>query len=126
MIQRMKENGCPSGRTPRFLQPCILLLLYQKKSYGYELVESIKRHGLVETNPDPGIIYKILKKNEKDGLVVSQWLEKERGAAQRIYKLTKSGEKALTEWADSIQIKVITLNNFLRMYQDVFRIGRKK
>jgi DNA-binding PadR family transcriptional regulator len=67
----LNNDRCPSGRTPRFLQPCILLLLYQKKSYGYELIDKLKKCGFIETTPDPGIVYRILRKFEKEGFVES-------------------------------------------------------
>ena len=121
----MMKNECPSGRNPRFIQPCILLLLYLKESYGYELIENLKKNGLVETNPDPGVVYRTLRKFEKEGVVESQWLESETGPAKRLYKLTNEGKKTLIVWVKKIQIKVNTLNNFLNIYNE-FSTNRGK
>ena len=115
----MTNSQCPSGRTPRFIQPCILLLLYLKESHGYELIENLKKNGLVETNPDPGVVYRTLRKFEKEGIVESQWLESEAGPAKRLYKLTNKGKETLSNWVKMIQIKVNTLNEFLRIYNDL-------
>jgi len=118
--QRMcdtKNLGCPSGRTPRFLQPCILLLLHQKSSYGYELIEDLKTGGFLETNPDPGIVYRILKKFEKKGFVESNWIENKKGPDKKVYKITLGGESLLNEWAKSIYSKVTSLKRFLLEYE---------
>ncbi|MBN2440029.1 MAG: helix-turn-helix transcriptional regulator [Spirochaetales bacterium] len=112
----MKENNCVNMRTPRFIQACILLLLYESKSYGYELIENLKKRGFVETNPDAGIVYRVLRKCEKQGFVASQWLHEEKGPAKRLYELTRAGEKALREWGFMIRTKVKTLKNFLRVF----------
>jgi poly-beta-hydroxybutyrate-responsive repressor len=108
--------GCPSGRTPRFLQPSILLLLRQKPSYGYELIEDLKKGSFLETNPDAGAVYKILRKLEANGFVKSSWLTKEKGPAKRTYTITAKGKKLLTEWSKSISQKRDIFNRFLSGY----------
>ncbi|MCK4797441.1 MAG: helix-turn-helix transcriptional regulator [Spirochaetes bacterium] len=115
----LAKNKFPSGRTPRFLQPCILLLLSQKKSYGYKLIDNLKKEGFIETTPDPGIVYRILRKFEKEGFVKSNWIENDKGPAKRIYSLTQSGKSTLKEWSKAIQVKVANLNKFLEEYKKI-------
>ena len=103
--------GCSPGRTPRFMEPSILLLLSKSPSYGYKLIESL------DTKPDAGAVYRILRKLEKDGRVKSNWLSKEQGPARRVYTITAKGKKLLTEWAASIKAKRDSLNKFLSEYE---------
>jgi PadR family transcriptional regulator, regulatory protein PadR len=118
---RTIKCGCPSGKTPRFLQPCILLLLHQKSSYGYELMENLKNNNFLETTPDVGAIYRILRKLENQEFVKSSWITKEKGAAKRTYIITTKGKKLLDDWAESIFAKVNSLNRFLSGYKKLKR-----
>jgi poly-beta-hydroxybutyrate-responsive repressor len=111
--------GCPSGRTPRFLEPSILLLLRQKPSYGYELIMNLKKGTFLETNPDAGVVYKILRKLEVNGFIKSSWITKERGPAKRIYTITAKGKKLLDAWSKSIFKKRDILNRFLFHYKKI-------
>jgi DNA-binding PadR family transcriptional regulator len=118
--------GCPSGRTPRFLQPCILLLLYKKPSYGYELMKDLKRGIFLETKPDASAVYGILQKLEKEGSVKSNWITKQVGPAKRIYRMTTKGKKLLNEWGKSIRIKRDILNRFLAEYAKIAKNRTKR
>ena len=109
--------SCPSGRTPRFLQPCILLLLHQKPSYGYELIEDLRKGSFIDIKPDIGAVYRILRKLEKEEYVKSLWITKEKGPAKRTYTITAKGKKLLDEWAKSILAKRNSLNIFLSAYK---------
>jgi poly-beta-hydroxybutyrate-responsive repressor len=111
--------GCPSGRTPLFLQPCILLLLAQRSSHGYEIVENLKEGQYMETKPDVGAVYRILRKLEKGGHVKSNWVTKEKGPAKRTYSITTKGRKLLDDWAKSIFAKKKSLNRFLSGYDKI-------
>lgn len=77
------------------------------------MIENLKKRAFIETNPDPGIVYRVLRKFEKDGLVVSEWQNSGKGPAKRLYQLTPFGEKALKEWGAMIRTKIETLKNFL-------------
>jgi DNA-binding PadR family transcriptional regulator len=114
-----EECGCPSGRTPRFLQPCVLLLLCKSPSYGYELIERIKEKKLSETKPDTGAIYRILRELEKNGHVKSTWATKDTGPAKRNYVITSKGRGSMHRWARSIRVKTKSLNRFLKEYGKV-------
>jgi len=105
--------GCSPGRTPRFMEPCILLLLSKSPSYGYKLIECL------DTKPDAGAVYRILRKLERDGRVKSNWSSKKRGPARKVYTITAKGKKLLTEWAASIKEKRDSLNIFLAGYEKI-------
>ncbi|OGS23389.1 MAG: hypothetical protein A2314_05475 [Elusimicrobia bacterium RIFOXYB2_FULL_50_12] len=110
--------GCPSGRTPRFLQPSILLLLSKVPSHGYELMENLRKGRYLETKPDPGAVYRILRRLENDGCVKADWQTKQPGPAKKVYEVTASGKKLLREWAKSIRKKRESLDTFLSEYNN--------
>jgi PadR family transcriptional regulator PadR len=80
--------------------PCILLLLGERASHGYELVERLKEFGFVDNGT--GRVYRDLRQLEDAGLVRSFWEASQmRGPARRVYELTRSGAQALAGCAES-------------------------
>ncbi|PSH03822.1 MAG: PadR family transcriptional regulator [Acidobacteria bacterium] len=84
----------------RFIEPDILLLLKKKGcSYGYDLGNELQRHAISDAEIDPGALYRTLRTLEANGNVVSEWGSESSGPARRVYRLTKTGEAHLREWA---------------------------
>jgi len=108
--------GCPTGRTPRFLEPSILLLVGKAPSHGYELMESLRQGGFLETKPDPGAVYRILRRLEAGGCIKSKWQVGQPGPAKKVYGITAKGKSLLDEWANSLREKRDSLNKFLSGY----------
>lgn len=95
----VEDRGCRCGAQMRgFVQPWLLLLLKQRSSHGYQLME---RLGDDEEVPDvdPGLLYRTLRQLEQDGLVRSTWDTEGPGAARRLYELTPEGVEHLHAWA---------------------------
>lgn len=107
------------GKKDRFMQPSILMGLYAKPSYGYELIQNIQRFGFVEGLAPPGMIYRHLRQMEEDGLVSSQWETVGVGPAKRIYQLTEDGKQMLGIWIEYIEQQVRNLNELIRQYQEL-------
>jgi PadR family transcriptional regulator, regulatory protein PadR len=124
--KRHAENKCqcPGGKMIRFVEPCLLFLLSQKSSYGYELMEKLDEFGFQEGKPDSAMTYRTLRSLEKGGCVVSQWDTKGAGPAKRNYKLTAQGLSLLHEWAEGIEFRKQVLGKFLKLYKKQFK--RKK
>ncbi len=108
--------GCPNTRLEGFLQPCLLLLLGEHSSYGYQLMETLTGLGWDAGSPDPGVVYRNLRRMEHDGLVESSWDTSGPGPARRLYQLTPEGEDMLHSWATSVGHNVDVLNRFLARY----------
>jgi PadR family transcriptional regulator PadR len=107
-------------RMQRFLQPCLLLLLKIKASYGYELLENLRQFGFDEL-PDPATAYKNLRIMEQEGWVTSQWDTGGSGPARRIYKVTREGEDLIQSWAVAIRRTQESLNAFLSIFEREFK-----
>ena len=112
--------GCSEKRVPRQLQPLILLLLKEKDSYGYELIEKISESRFHDSPPDVGAVYRSLRAMEKDGWVKSKWDTKGNGPAKRNYRITPQGEEILHGWAITLQRRKVSLEQFLRRYQSYY------
>ncbi len=83
-----------SGTLPRhYLKPCLLLLLAEGPSHGYELLEQVRRLGI--RGAEPGGLYRYLRSMEKEELVSSWWEPSQAGPARRTYVLTDRGRTAL-------------------------------
>jgi poly-beta-hydroxybutyrate-responsive repressor len=122
---KIKKCECPSGKMTRFVEPCLLFLLSQHVSYGYELMAKLDGFGFPKANPDPAMVYRILRYLEKEGFVLSRWDTKGVGPAKRIYELTQKGLGLLHLWAESIATRKKVLGKFLALYEKRFK-GKKK
>ncbi|MGH9284123.1 MAG: PadR family transcriptional regulator [Acidimicrobiales bacterium] len=79
------ESGLPRS----YLRPCLLLLLAEGPSHGYELLEHVRRLGV--RGAEPGGLYRSLRAMEKDELVSSWWEPSQAGPARRTYALNPAG-----------------------------------
>jgi PadR family transcriptional regulator, regulatory protein PadR len=116
-----KKNTDPStpggGKRERYLQPSILMGLFQRPTYGYELIQTIQRFGFVEGAAAPGMIYRHLRQLEEDGLVASRWHTAGPGPARRIYTLTADGREVLALWIAHMESQAGLLENFVAEYR---------
>lgn len=72
----------------------LLLLLDSGASYGYELRRELDGHRLAV---DPSVLYRALRKLERDGAVQSRWMKSDAGPRRRFYRLTAKGRQELDE-----------------------------
>jgi PadR family transcriptional regulator PadR len=78
------------------LHPCLLLLLRERSSHGYDLAERLKPFGVAEG--DAGTVYRALRSLEQRGLLRSGWAPSSTGPARRTYELTPEGDAELQAW----------------------------
>lgn len=118
-VGSMEEDmcKCPGGMSEKYLEPCLLLLLHQKTSYGYNLLEELSQLGI---STDASVIYRNLRRMEETGLVKSHWDTKGSGPAKRNYIITKSGEDLLHSWVATIRKNKDILEHFLKVYENLF------
>lgn len=105
-----------AGGLPRnYLRPCLLLLISEQPSHGYDLMERLEHLGLGTT--DPGGLYRALRAMERDGLVLSHWEMSSTGPARRTYTLTEEGLDWLHAWAGALRESRRLLARFLERYE---------
>lgn len=114
---RGSADDVPSGLPRNYLRPCLLLLLAEGTSHGYELLDQVGSLGLDRV--DPGGLYRCLRSMEEEGLVRSSWEPSSTGPARRNYELTDEGADWLHVMAGSLNDLGRTLATYRRRYQRI-------
>lgn len=100
----------------RSIQAELLLLLGQKPSHGYELIQRLNEADYQSGEADAATVYRNLRRMDKDGLIKSHWEISESGPGRRLYELTPLGEESLKVWARYLAEQKSKLENFLQAY----------
>lgn len=80
--------------------PLILSILERGDSYGYAIIQEVRRLSGGEMEWADGMLYPILHRLEKRLLVESYWGTTERGRKRKYYRLRRSGAKELAALRD--------------------------
>jgi PadR family transcriptional regulator len=78
-------------------EPLILSLLAQGESYGYALIQEVKRRSGDKIEWTDGMLYPVLHRMEREGWIQSRWGEAETGRKRKYYSLRAHGRRALKE-----------------------------
>ena len=104
------------ARVERFSEPALLLLLRERPTHGYELLEALPAL-TGENRVDMGNLYRVLRALEEDGIVRSEWRDDAPGPSKRIYELTDEGRRLLGGWADALRTNQQLISSFLDRYE---------
>ena len=75
-------------------EPLILSLLSNGESYGYALIQEVKRLSEDKIEWTDGMLYPVLHRLEKEGLIESEWRSAESGRERKYYRLSQDGRRA--------------------------------
>jgi PadR family transcriptional regulator PadR len=90
------------------LELAVMAALYRNSHYGYSLVKELSAAG---TSPlKEGTVYPILARLDRDGLVVSEWVESGQGPPRKYYTLTGAGHDLF----ESLRAEFDLLANLIR------------
>ena len=106
--------GVPSddlAQSKALLRSCLLLLLAEKPSHGYDLMERVKEFGFDWGRPGP--LYADLRVLVEADLLSSTFAEPASGPARRIYRITDQGLEELARSALRAHILQSTLREYL-------------
>lgn len=107
-----------------FLRPCVLLLLRESPSHGYDLLERLSAFGI--TGSDPGGLYRALRALENEGLVRSAWESSESGPDRRTYQITRPGMESLHEYAKGLERTAEIVSAFTSRYSEFVALSRSR
>jgi len=110
------------GLPRNYLRPCLLLLLAEGTSHGYELLVQVSAFGMERV--DPGGVYRCLRALDEEGLVRSSWEPSSSGPARRTYELTDEGRDWLHLVAGSLAEVSRRLSTYRRRYQRLAQAPR--
>jgi PadR family transcriptional regulator, regulatory protein PadR len=75
-------------------EPLILALLSEGESYGYAIIQEIKKRSNGQLQWTDGMLYPVLHRMERKGWIKSRWGESETGRKRKYYAIREDGKKA--------------------------------
>lgn len=76
-------------------KPIVLSLLMGGEDYGYRIIQRVKALSGGELKWSNKMLYPVLHRMEKDGLLASRWRISEEGRLRRYYAITEKGREEL-------------------------------
>jgi PadR family transcriptional regulator, regulatory protein PadR len=77
--------------------PLVLAILAEGDSYGYAILKRVRELSGGELEWTDGMLYPVLHRLERSGLVASRWEKTESGRRRKYYRVTETGRKQLTD-----------------------------
>lgn len=78
------------------LDMCLLAIIAEEPSYGYEMARKLEDRGLALASE--GSIYPLLSRLQRSGLVEGYLVESSGGPARKYYKIGRQGRRTLADW----------------------------
>jgi DNA-binding PadR family transcriptional regulator len=83
-------------------KPLVLTILRSGENYGYQIIQSVRRISGGRLEWSEPMLYPLLQRMEKDGLLQSRWKITEKKRLRKYYRLTDKGveeqEKEKEHW----------------------------
>jgi PadR family transcriptional regulator PadR len=121
--------GCGCGRAHSWhdypergwIQFLLLRVLYEKPTYGYQLLDELEERSCGCHRLETGSIYTLLRRMEHRGLLESEWTRSETtGPERRVYKVTEKGTEALKSGLESIAKRKTMMDDLAEFYKKHF------
>lgn len=100
----------------RFMEVCLLLLLYDEIGYGYGLIEQLAHFGFSANDLNVSTLYRTLRKMEDEGFVTSLWEESGQGPKRRVYEITSNGKNELDQWIKVLKVRKSRIESLISLY----------
>jgi PadR family transcriptional regulator PadR len=78
------------------LDMCLLSIIEEEASYGYEMVSKLRRRGLDLASE--GSIYPLLSRLQKQAMIEGYLVQSSEGPARKYYRMTQRGRETLGLW----------------------------
>ncbi len=96
MVPRSTEQDRTTQLLHGVLDMCLLSIIEEEVSYGYEMVSKLRERGL--NLASEGSIYPLLSRLQKQGMIESYLVQSSEGPARKYYRMSGSGRTALGAW----------------------------
>lgn len=103
-------------RIVHFLEPCLLLLLRDDATHGYNLLDALGRFGFTPGTIDASAVYRVLRGMQDAGWVTSRWDTSGSGVPRRVYSVTTEGEEYLAAWIHDLRCTGDEIDQFIETY----------
>lgn len=77
--------------------PLVLAILAKGDSYGYAILQRVRELSGGELEWTDGMLYPVLHRLERSGLIKSRWEKAETGRKRKYYRVTEAGREQLAE-----------------------------
>lgn len=77
--------------------PLVLAILAEGDSYGYAILKRVRDLSGGELEWTDGMLYPVLHRLERSGLVEARWDQADTGRKRKYYRITESGREQLAE-----------------------------
>ena len=91
-------------------RPLVLAILAESESYGYAIIQRVRELSGEEMQWTDGMLYPILHRLERQGLIQSEWKKADSGRRRKYYRLVSAGKTALREEQRQWKVVQDTLN----------------
>ena len=81
------------------LEGCVLAIIGQQETYGYEIGQELERYGFGKITE--GTIYPLLLRLEKNGCLAAVYRASDVGPKRKYYHLTEAGREELAQFVES-------------------------
>ena len=89
--------------------PLVLSILSEGESYGYAIIKRVDELSGGELNWTDGMLYPVLHRLERNGLIKAHWGRSETGRRRKYYRLTRLGSAELADQRRQWQVVSETL-----------------
>ena len=83
-------------------RPIVLSILAEGESYGYAIIQRVKELSGGQLDWTEGMLYPVLHRMQRDGLIAARWRTADGGRRRRYYHLNQKGTRVLAadrqEW----------------------------
>ncbi len=77
--------------------PLVLAILAEGDSYGYAILKRVRELSGGELDWTDGMLYPVLHRLDRSGLVESRWEKAESGRQRKYYRVTEAGRQQLAD-----------------------------
>ena len=96
--------------------PMVLSILTRGETYGYAIIQEVRNLSGSRIEWSDGMLYPVLRRLEKQGLVKSRWrVSEETGKKRRYYQINRKGRDVLAEQQSQWQMTNRVLNKLWKL-----------
>jgi PadR family transcriptional regulator PadR len=99
--------------------PLVLAILSEGESYGYAIIKRVGELSGGELQWTDGMLYPLLHRLERNGLVEAVWGKSDTGRRRKYYRLTGAGKEQLDRQRRQWQVVDQTMRGVWRLAADV-------
>ena len=96
MVLKATGQGRATQLLHGVLDMCLLSIISEEASYGYEMVSKLRERGLDLASE--GSIYPLLSRLQKQGMIEGYLVQSSEGPARKYYRMSGAGKVILDQW----------------------------